>query len=460
MRKVDKRKGPAGMTAFTIIWLGQFASLLGSGVTRFALTLWVWELTGQATALSLMAFFAFVPRIIVTPFAGAIVDRYSRKLMMMVSDFGAGLATIMLFVLSASGNLDSVWPIYLAGAFASASDAFQFPAYSAAITTMVDKKHYPRTSAMLGLAQSASGIIAPVAGAALYVIIKIEGVFLLDIITFVFALLTLAFAHIPAPPPSKENEESGDGFWAEVTYGFRYIWQRPSLFGLQMTFSVVNFTLTLSFVLLAPMILLRTDSNEAILGTVMSISSIGGLLGGIVISIWGGPKQNYLRTLFLSIAVGGLATIIVGVGRSQWVWMIGMGLLSSVVPLAMAMSQAIWQAKVPPDVQGRVFAVRGLFANILSPLAMISAGFLADHLLEPLMAEGDGLANLFEPLVGSGAGAGMAMLFVIGGSMNILNVIIAYSLPVVRNLEQLIPDYKAPLAEPFESVAEGEEAVM
>jgi MFS transporter, DHA3 family, macrolide efflux protein len=211
---------------------------------------------------------------------------------------------------------------------------------------------------------------------------------------------------------------------------------------------------------LAPMILLRTDSNEAILATVMSISSIGGLLGGIVISVWGGPKQNYLLTLFLSIAVISMGTIIVGLGRSQWVWMVGMAIISGVAPLAMAMSQAIWQSKVPPDVQGRVFAVRGLFANILSPLAMISAGFLADHLLEPLMAEGDGLAVLFEQLVGSGAGAGMAMLFVIGGSMNILNVIIAYSLPVVRNLEQLIPDYAAPLAEPFESVAEGEEAVM
>jgi MFS family permease len=183
---------PSGMRAFYVIWFGQVVSLLGTGMTRFALTLWAWDLTGEATALALVALFSFAPGVILSPIAGALVDRWNRKLVMMLSDLAAGLATIFMFALSLNGSLE-IWHVYVAAAFASAFESFQFPAYSSAITMMVDKTQYARTSAMLGLADAASGILAPIFGVALFTAIELKGVLLFDKISFTCALWTLLF---------------------------------------------------------------------------------------------------------------------------------------------------------------------------------------------------------------------------------------------------------------------------
>src|SRR5262245_33181351 len=163
-----------GMRAFMLVWFGQVVSLLGTGMTRFALTLWAWDLTGQATALALVAFFSFTPMVIFSPIAGALVDRWDRKLVMMLSDLAAGLGTVVLFLLSLTGNLH-IWHVYIVAFFAGTFESFQFPAYSAAITVMVDKSQYSRTSALLGLAESISGIAAPIGAAALFVLIGLQG---------------------------------------------------------------------------------------------------------------------------------------------------------------------------------------------------------------------------------------------------------------------------------------------
>ncbi|MCW4052928.1 MAG: MFS transporter, partial [Candidatus Bathyarchaeota archaeon] len=146
---------PTGMVAFTIIWVGQLVSLTGTQMTGFALTIWAWLLTGEATALALVGFFTFAPTVVLSPFAGALVDRWSRKLVMMLSDLAAVVSTAVVFLLFVSGNLQ-IWHLYITGAFTGAFGAFQFPAYSAAVTTMVSKKQYGRASGMLSMAQFGS----------------------------------------------------------------------------------------------------------------------------------------------------------------------------------------------------------------------------------------------------------------------------------------------------------------
>jgi len=144
---------PSGMLGFSVVWLGQLVSMTGSGMTRFALTIWVWQKTGEATALALVAIFSFAPAIILSPIAGAIVDRVSRKKVMIASDLAAGLSTVALLILYSTGLLE-IWHLWAAGFFASAFESFQFPAYSAAVTTMIDKKHYTRANAMLTMVES------------------------------------------------------------------------------------------------------------------------------------------------------------------------------------------------------------------------------------------------------------------------------------------------------------------
>ncbi|MDZ4670691.1 MAG: MFS transporter, partial [Phototrophicales bacterium] len=276
---------PTGMRAFTIIWVGQVVSLLGSAMTGFALSIWAWTITGEATALALVGFFNFMPIVLFSPIAGALVDRWNRKLVMMISDLAAGLSTVAIFLLFNADQLQ-MWHLYAAGLFSGMFQAFQFPAYSASISLMLPKEQYARASGMLSLAESASGIFAPSLAATLLVLVDIRGVLLFDIVSFIFAVSMLFFVHIPQPKTTEAGKKGRGNLLKESVYGFRYIWARPSLLGLQMMFFMANLFGTMAMILVTPMILARTDSNEQLLGLVLSAGAAGGVIGALLISIW------------------------------------------------------------------------------------------------------------------------------------------------------------------------------
>jgi MFS transporter, DHA3 family, macrolide efflux protein len=457
--RARQQSGLSGMRAFTFISVGQFLSLLGSGMTRFAITLWAWELTGQATALSLAAFFSFAPSVIMTPIAGALVDRWyrQRKLVMMLSDVTAGLATIALLLLATADTLE-IWHIYAAGAFAAVFESFQWPAYSAAITTMVDKEHYGRTSAIMGLAGSASGILAPVFGVAVYAALRLEGVLLIDVITFLFAVGSLALVRIPVLDATAVSSEGKGSLISEAIYGFRYILKRRSLLGLQLVFFFGNMISTLAFVLLAPMILARTGNNEGILSLVTAMAGVGSLIGGLVISVWGGPKRRVYGVLFGWFLSGLFGTVVLGIGQGLVVWLLGALAASLFIAPVNASNQAIWQSKVPAELQGRVFSARFLIAQISTPLSMLIAGPLADVIFEPAMQPDGAWAGTFGWLVGVGPGAGIGLLFIICGVLVSLVALAGYLTPAVRNVEDIIPDLgpAAPTAAEPETSLEAE----
>jgi len=411
------------MFGFSIVWLGQLVSMTGSGMTRFALTIWVWQETGEATALAIVAIFSFAPAIFFSPIAGAIVDRVSRKKIMIASDLAAGLSTVALVILFSTGHLE-IWHLWAAGFFASAFESFQFPAYSAAITTMIEKKHYTRANAMLAMVQSASMII--------------------DIVTFLFAIGTLLLVVIPNPAETAVGRASRGTLLQESVFGFRYIFSNRSLLGLLFIFFTTNLTFGLTMILLAPMILSRTGQNAGILATTMTAFGVGGVVGGLVIAAWGGFKRRIhgvlLGLVFLSI----FGQIVIGVGQSVQVWAAGAFLALFFMPLVNGSSQAIWQAKVSPDIQGKVFATRRLIAQISAPVAMIMGGRLADAVFEPAMASGGAFAQFFQPLVGSGLGSGMALLFIFAGFVGVAAALIGYLVPVIRDVETIIPDHDAP----------------
>ncbi len=436
---------PTGMKAFTLISVGQLISLMGTGMSRFALTIWAWQITGSATALALVGLFSYAPIVLISPVAGALVDRWPRKLVMMLSDLAAGLSTVAILILYASGHL-AIWHLYVAGAFAGIFEAFQFPAYSAAVTTMLEKKHYARANGMMGMAESASGIFAPALAGVLLALIGIGGVLVIDIITFVIAVSMLFFVHIPQPKRTAAGAEGSGSLWREIAYGFRYIFNRPSLLGLQMVFFGTNLTGTVAFTLQAPMILARTANNSVLLGTVQSALGVGGLVGGLLLSTWGGPKRR-VHGVLLGIAGGGLLGIaLMGIGRSLWLWVPSGFMLMFCMQILNASNQAIWQAKVDPDVQGRVFSVRRLIAQITAPVAMLLAGPLADGFFEPAMQRGGALVNYFSPLVGSGPGAGMGLIFVLAGTFSAIIGLSGYLIPVVRNAETILPDHEQTVA--------------
>ena len=437
---MNQQKRPTGMRAFTIIWLGQVISLLGTAMTNFGLTIWAYEKTGQATALALIGFFFVTPMVILSPTAGALVDRSNRKLMMMLSDLAAGLTTIVQLLLLVTGNLE-IWHLYITAAIAGTFQTFQWPAFSAAMTLMLPKEQFGRANGMLELANSASGIFAPLLAGALLGFIGISGIMIIDIVTFAFAIGALLFVYIPQPERSAAGRRGEGNIWQESLYGFRHILQRPSLFALQLVFTVGNFFAGLGFTLMAPMILARTGNNEMIFGSVQSAGAVGGVVGGLIMSAWGGPKRRVLGVLGGWILFGLLGGTLLGLGQALPVWMVAAFFAAAFGPIINASNQAIWQAKVEPDVQGRVFAVRRMIAWLVNPLAMLIAGPLADQVLEPAMQEGGRLANTFGWLVGTGDGAGMALILVVCGLLAALVGLGGYATRIIRNVEDILPDF-------------------
>jgi len=285
--KLTRLPAPSGMTGFSIVWLGQMVSVMATNMTGFALTIWVYQKTGSATALGLMQVCFITPFLLISPIAGVMIDRYNRKLMMMVSDLGAGLATVAILALQATGRLE-LWHLYVAMVIEGLGNTFQWPAYSAAISTMVPKEQYGRANGMMGLIEAGPGVIAPILAGALLPFIGLSGVLSIDVATFILAILALLVVYIPQPPRTVEGQAGQGNIWEESAYGFKYIFARPGLLGLQLIFFFGNLFSGVTFTLVAPMVLSRTSFDSVALGTVLSFSAAAAVAGGIIMSVWGG----------------------------------------------------------------------------------------------------------------------------------------------------------------------------
>lgn len=445
----DPKSRPTGLAAFTVVWIGQLVSVLATNMTQFALTIWVYRETSSVTALALQGTFFMAPFLIISPLAGALVDRHNRKLMMMISDLGAGAATIFLLGMQAAGLLQ-VWHLYAAALVTGIFQAFQWPAYSASISLMVPKAQYGRANGMMSLLEMGPGVLSPLLAGALLPLIGLTGIMLLDVATFVFAVGALLFVHVPQPPRTEAGRQGQGSLLKESVYGFRYIFQRPSLLGLQLVFFFANFATLFAFTARAPLVLARTDSNEVIFGTVQSIGALGGIVGGLLMSTWGGFRRRVHGVLLGWIVSSLVGTALFGLGRDLVWWSIASFAGAILGPVINGSNQAIWQAKVAPDVQGRVFAARRLIAWLTTPITPLLAGPLADFVLEPAMrAPSSALAQTFGGLVGTGPGAGMALMVIFGGLAASAVGIAGYFFPAVRDAETLLPDHEAaPAAEP------------
>ncbi len=438
--KETETKRPSGMRAFFVMWGGQFFSLLGSAMTGFAIPIYIFGETERVQELALLGLAFMLPLIIMSPIAGTIVDRNNRKMMMILSDLAAGVATIVVLILVLTDSLE-IWHLYITNAVTGAFQTFQWPAYSAAISVMIPKEQYGRAHGMTSLAQTGSGVFAPLLAGALLGFVGLKGILIIDVVTFVLAIGTLIFIHIPDPPRTAEGQAGEGSFWSETAYGFKYIWKRPSLLGLQLVFMSGNFVGSLAFTAMAAMVLFRTDQNAQIFSWVASAGAIGGVVGGLIMSAWGGPKRKVHGVLLGWAASGIFGTVLFGVGQTWPIWAASVFIGSAIIPILNGSNQAIWQAKVAPDVQGRVFSIRRLIAWVMSPLAQLIVIPLTDNWLEPAMRDDGSLVNTFDWLVGRGPGAGIALMFVAVGIIATIIGLSGYLFPAIRNAEELLPDH-------------------
>jgi DHA3 family macrolide efflux protein-like MFS transporter len=246
-------KRPSGMFGFVIVWLGQIVSVLASAMSQFGLTIWMYNQTQSALAMGWMQVFFITPFLLISPLAGVMVDRHNRKMMMMVSDLAAGMATLAILALMYFGVME-YWHLYVTSIVYGLGMAFQWPAYSAAISTMVPKQHLGRANGMMSLIEAGPGVFAPLLAGALLPVIGLTGILFFDVATFILAIGALMIVHVPQPPRTEEGKQGEGGIWKEAAYGFKYIFARPSLLGLQLIFFMGNLFAGIGYTVLAPMI--------------------------------------------------------------------------------------------------------------------------------------------------------------------------------------------------------------
>ncbi|MEO0537731.1 MAG: MFS transporter [Cyanobacteria bacterium P01_A01_bin.123] len=424
------------MRTFFTIWLGQFASLLGSQMTNFAITIWAWEVTGQATPLAFIMAVTQIPRLLISPFAGIWVDRFNRKTLMLLGDTVAGLSTAVLLALFLSDRLQ-IWHLYVSGSINGVFGYVQGLAHSASMSLIVAERHYARASAFEALQMSGGFVVAPALAGGIYAIAGLSGILTIDLITFGIAIVTLSLVTIPqptiaaAPQPKMIETET---VWRQLTFGFRYLWRRPGLRVLLSFFLISNFIDSASFSLLQPMVLARTNSDAAVMGTLFSFFGIGGLLGGLTLSLWGGPKRR-IHGVLISSAIWKTGLIVLALSRNL-ATQIGTTLISGFCsPFPVSCSQAIWRSQVEPEVQGRVFASRFLVTQLATPFGAAIAGPLADRVFEPAMQPSQALSQVFGGIFGTGSGAGMALQMALFASCGVLIAAGGYRIRTLRQVE-------------------------
>lgn len=434
---------PNGMHGLFIIWLGQIVSGIASSITTVALPIWIFSITGSGIAVGLLEFFFFGSYLIAVLFAGVLIDRYNRKMMMLVYDFVALSTTAILLTLQTTGNLE-VWHLYVSAVFQGVGYAFQSPSYAAAITNMVPRKQFIRANGLMSLLNDGPEIFGPLLAGALYLLVGLSGILVFNLLAFVISIGALLFVEVPTTPQTREGVLSQSQFLREAMYGVKYIFQRPGLLGLQLIFFTGNLFsgIALSGAALYPMLLLKSGNDTELVGIVQSSGALAAVLAGIFITAWGGIKRPS-RAILLGWLISSLFGLtLLGVGQFFLVWMIAMVINSIFEPVVNVSMDSFLQTKIPPDLQGRVFSASDFIAQALIPFTPLLAGFFGDRIFEPAMQENGALVDLFGWLVGIGPGAGFGLLIFICGISGTLVALSGYLVRDIRDVDRLLPDYQ------------------
>jgi DHA3 family macrolide efflux protein-like MFS transporter len=427
-----------GMRAFFTVWFGQLVSLVGSQLTGFALGVWVYDQTRSVSLLALTQIALSAPFVFLSPLAGVLADRWNRRTAMIVSDFGAGLAVLLAALLYLT-HLLQPWMVIPINFLIAAFTTLMWPAFTASVTLLVPKEQFGRANGLVQLGEALPQIAGPAIAGALYVAIRLGNMALIDFATYAFSVvLMMLFVRIPNPPRTEDGHRAKGSIWQEMRYGWDYILARRGLWSLLMFFFATNFLGGVMQPLFIPLIL---DNWKAdVLGYLSTIMGVGMLAGTLVMSAWGGGKRK-INTLLGASMIGSLFLVGVGIRVSiPLLAVCGFGFMFT-LPLMNACSQAIWQSKVAPDVQGRVFAVRRAISWSSQIVAPLLAAPLADYVFKPAMSAGGALAPIFGPILGMGPNRGVGLLMSFMGILSIVVTVLAISNPFIRNVEVELPDH-------------------
>lgn len=399
---------------FFAVWAGQAVSLVGSSLVQFALVWWMTRTTGSATILATATLIAMLPQIVLGPFVGTLIDRWNRKAVMIVADSLIALATLVLIFLFATGR-ESVWAVYAILFIRAAGGAFHYPAMQATTSLMVPKAHLARIA---GLNQSLNGVInviSPPVGALLISVWPMQGVLAVDVVTAIIAVSILAAVAIPQPPrqlAEANGTAKKTSYWQDLRAGWRYMLSWPGLLAVAILAMFLNFLLTPAGTFIPLMVTKVFNKGALELGWVDAAFGVGIIVGGLVLSAWGGFKKRISTTMMGIIGLG-VGILIFGVLPANlfYLALAGSFIFGAMNVMANGPLNAIFQAAVDPDMQGRVLSLVMAGAMAMSPLSLLIAGPISDWL-------------------------GVRTWYIIGGGVSILVAVAAFFIPSVMNIER------------------------
>ena len=406
-------------------------------MTSIGVGIWVFTETGQTTPLLLTSFFNELPGMLAGSLAGVVVDRWDRRRVMILADIGQAAGSLLLMVSFLSGRFE-VWHLYAVAFLQGIFSGFQGPAERAATTMLVPEAYRERANALKETSFPLAGVLAPVLSGLLYTVVGIAGIILVDLTTFLVAVVFLLFIHIPHPEPSEHGLAALGGFWKEALGALRYVTSRRALWRFMLFTAFINFMLNGPLDLTLPYLILLTDS-EKIAGSIIGLTSLGAFAGAALVAAWGGTRPR-MRTIVAGLLITGLMFIFYGVLRTPLSISVVLFILFMNLPIVQTMYISILQVKSPPDLQGRIFALNDQLGFIGSTTSFAITGYLVDHVIHPSV--GTRAWAVVQPFVGKEAGAGIGLVEVVTGLIILTATLIVFASVHIRELETRLPDYE------------------
>lgn len=404
MKKYNNR-----LKDFLILWSTQSLSQLGSSLTGYALTLWLYEQTGSALSTAALTICSYAPYVLMSIFAGALTDRFDKKKLMLLCDSFAAVCTVVMLVLYRAGML-AVWHLYLLNVLSGLMNTVQQPASSVAMTLIIPPEDYQKTSGLRSLSRSLISIMNPLIATALYSFAGLELVIAVDLGSFVIAFLALLLlVRIP-----RQTNQSSESVLKLAKGGLVFLKRNPMILTLILFMSGINLIASAVDATLPGYVLPNPRGGTQVLGYVTSCSGVAMIFGSLLVSVLPKPK-NRVRVVYLTMLFSmGTANFLFAFSRSPWVWYAGQIVGWILVPVMDANLDVVMRTAIPVELQGRVYACRNTFQFFTIPIGLFLGGFLVDQVCEPIMAA-HGASPVLAALFGSGKGSGAAMVMGILG---------------------------------------------
>jgi len=415
---------------FMVLWVGDFYANIASGLTAFALGIYMFELTGTATSVALTILFAFLPAMLLNPVAGVLADRFDRRLMMIIGDGCSALGLVYILLCIMSGHV-SEWQVYLGVGISSVFIALLEPAYKATITDLLTKEQFAKASGLVQLAGSSKFLLSPFIAGFLLTITDIRTILIIDISTIAVTVPITMF--IKKRIASAAAERDKQGFFIEFADGWRAISSNKGLLLMILIISIMTFYIGFLQTLFTPMLLAFTDAKT--LGIVESISAVGMLVSSLLLGVFT-ITRKYVNQLVAGLIAAGLFIAMFGFTTSVFIITLSGFLFFASLPFINTSADVLIRANIPNDKQGRAWGMIGILSQFGYVAAYAISGVLADQVFNPLLRENGALASSVGRIIGVGDGRGIGLMLIISGLMLVISAIIMGKIRSIRTLER------------------------